>query len=240
MNGQLILARRIRLAKRPTAAREARRYVQATITNWPVSVNTSVAVLLTSELVTNAIRYETGPHVTLVIRGLNERFRVEVHDTSSALPVLIPMKTPDEPESGRGLLLVENLADDWGFYPTPAGKAIYFMLRYTRRKQARNEPGVSASHVSAVLARAGYQRADQPRIGEYSGFVVTAEGPTVRVAYQDHESEPGTDMPPGAAVAIEATFEGYAATLRAAGYKVEDSARSDGVRVGLLVTGRQR
>jgi len=31
-------------------------------------------------------------------------------------------------ESGRGLLLVETLSDEWGFYRTPAGKAVYFTL----------------------------------------------------------------------------------------------------------------
>ncbi len=239
MNGQLIPARRIRLAKRPAAAGAARRYVDAAITEWQLAVDTSVAVLLTSELVTNAIRYETGPHVTLVMSGLNQRFRVEVHDTSAAIPVLMPMKAPAEPETGRGLLLVERLADDWGSYPTPAGKAVYFMLRYTRR-QSQPQPGINASHVSAVLAKAGHQRADHPRLGEYSGFVVTTERRAVRVSYQDYDFEGCDETPLELAVTIEAAFEGYATTLRAAGYEVEDSTRSDGVRAGLLVTGRKR
>jgi hypothetical protein len=34
---------------------------------------------------------------------------------------------PDD-ETGRGLLLVDTLATDWGFYRTPGGKAVYFTL----------------------------------------------------------------------------------------------------------------
>jgi hypothetical protein len=35
---------------------------------------------------------------------------------------------PADAETGRGLLLVETLSDEWGFYRTPAGKAVYFTL----------------------------------------------------------------------------------------------------------------
>jgi hypothetical protein len=38
------------------------------------------------------------------------------------------MDTPVDAETGRGLLLVDTLADEWGFYRTPGGKAVYFSL----------------------------------------------------------------------------------------------------------------
>jgi anti-sigma regulatory factor (Ser/Thr protein kinase) len=138
-----LLARRIRLARRPAAAAEARRHVQTTIINWDVPVDPEVAVLLTSELVTNAVTHETGEHVTLVIRGSHDRLRVEVHDTSCAMPV--PMDVPAEAETGRGLMLVDNLADDWGFYRTPAGKAVYFMLLYPCDPAGESQPAVNGN-----------------------------------------------------------------------------------------------
>ena len=49
-----------------------------------------------------------------------------MHDTSRSLPAVADV--PADAETGRGLLLVETLSDEWGFYRTPAGKAVYFTL----------------------------------------------------------------------------------------------------------------
>jgi len=57
----------VRLTAGPVAAGEARSQVRAAVCGWDVPVDESVATLLTSELVTNAIRYETGEHVLLVV-----------------------------------------------------------------------------------------------------------------------------------------------------------------------------
>ena len=118
--------RRVLLAAGPTAAAEARGQVRAAIRAWDVPVDPSVAVLLTSELVTNAIRYEKGETVTLAIDGSQGQLRVDVHDSSYDIPVVLD--NPGDAETGRGLMLVATLSDEWGFYRTPAGKAVYFTL----------------------------------------------------------------------------------------------------------------
>ena len=118
--------RRVLLAAGPTAAAEARGQVRAAIRAWDVPVDPSVAVLLTSELVTNAIRYEEGETVTLAIDCSQGLLRVDVHDSSGDIPVVLDI--PREAEAGRGLMLVATLSDEWGFYRTPAGKAVYFTL----------------------------------------------------------------------------------------------------------------
>jgi anti-sigma regulatory factor (Ser/Thr protein kinase) len=112
----------------PTAAAEARGQVREAICAWEVPIDASVAVLLTSELVTNAIRQEAGKLVTLAITCSCGQLRVDVHDTSRALPVL--MDVPADAETGRGLMLVATMSSQWGFYPTPAGKAVYFTLAF--------------------------------------------------------------------------------------------------------------
>ena len=120
---------RVRLATGPAAAAEARRQVRAAIRSWPVPVDLDVALLLTSELVTNAVRHEAGHRAQAVVLDINcshGRFRVDVHDTSRSLPAVADV--PADAETGRGLLLVETLSDEWGFYHTPAGKAVYFTL----------------------------------------------------------------------------------------------------------------
>jgi anti-sigma regulatory factor (Ser/Thr protein kinase) len=120
--------RRIALAAGPSAAAEARRQVRAAIDAWDVPVDPEVAVLLTSELVTNAIRHEPGETVLLSLTCACGQLRVDVHDTSCSVPV--PAHAPPDAEAGRGLMLVASLSADWGFRRTPAGKAVYFTLAF--------------------------------------------------------------------------------------------------------------
>jgi anti-sigma regulatory factor (Ser/Thr protein kinase) len=112
----------------PAAAGEARGRVRAAICTWDVRVDADVAVLLTSELVTNAIREEAGETVTLTIACSRDELRVDVHDTSCSLPV--PGRAAVDEEAGRGLVLVDSLSDEWGWYQTPSGKAVYFRLGF--------------------------------------------------------------------------------------------------------------
>jgi len=119
---------RVRLTAGPAAAAQARRQVQAAIRAWDIPVDPDVAVLLTSELVTNAIRHEVTGIVMLAITCSCGQLRVDVHDTSRALPMLVD--APVDAEAGRGLMLVTALSTEWGFYRTPAGKAVYFTLAF--------------------------------------------------------------------------------------------------------------
>jgi anti-sigma regulatory factor (Ser/Thr protein kinase) len=120
---------RVRLATGPAAPAEARRRVRDAIRSWQVPVDLDAALLLTSELVTNAVRHEAGQGaqaVVLAIASSRGWLRVDVHDTSCSLPAVA--EVPADAETGRGLLLVETLSDEWGFYRTLAGKAVYFTL----------------------------------------------------------------------------------------------------------------
>ena len=128
-------SRRHRLATGPAAVAEAREQVRAAITAWDVPVDPDVAILLTSELVTNAVRHEAGQTVTLFITCTYGHFRVDVHDTSRFFPVLLDPSAEDE--NGRGLMLVDTLAAKWGCDLTPEGKAVYFTLGF------RPDPGAS-------------------------------------------------------------------------------------------------
>jgi anti-sigma regulatory factor (Ser/Thr protein kinase) len=120
--------RRIPLQSGPTAPSKARSQVGDYIRAWDVPVDRYTAELLTSELVTNAIKHESGDVVMLVISCTWGQLRIDVHDTSPSMPV--PMDAPTDAEGGRGLMLVASLATDWGWYRTSAGKAVYFMLAF--------------------------------------------------------------------------------------------------------------
>jgi anti-sigma regulatory factor (Ser/Thr protein kinase) len=119
---------RIRLAPGPAAAAEARGQVRAAIAAWNVPVDADAAVLLASELVTNAVKHAAGETITLGIRCARNRLRVDVHDTSPSSPVVT--SAPAGAEAGRGLVLVADLSTEWGFYRTPMGKVVYFTLAF--------------------------------------------------------------------------------------------------------------
>ena len=134
----------VRLATGPAAAAEARRRVRDAIRSWQVPVDLDAALLLTSELVTNAVRHESGQRtqraqaVVLAIACSRGRLRVDVYDTSRSLPAVA--EVPADAETGRGLLLVETLSDEWGFYRTPAGKAVYFALAFETDQADQADP----------------------------------------------------------------------------------------------------
>ena len=130
---------RLSLATGRAAAAEARSHVRAAIDAWGVPVDPYVAALLTSELVANAIRYEAGETVKLFVTCSCGHLRVYVHDTSRSWPVQI--EAPVDAEAGRGLMLVASLSTDWGYYRTPAGKAVYFTLALETDDEDNDEFG---------------------------------------------------------------------------------------------------
>lgn len=119
---------RISLKAEPAAAARARSLVRDAIYAWGVPVDSFVAALLTSELVSNAIRSETGDAIRLFVACSCGHLRVYVHDTSRSAPT--PIEAQADAEAGRGLLLVGSLSTDWGYFRTKEGKAVYFTLAF--------------------------------------------------------------------------------------------------------------
>src|ERR1700758_2232685 len=79
--------RRVRLTRKPAAAAEARNQVRVAIRDWKVPVDPDIAILLTSDLVTNAIMHGDGATVTLAIRCSRGHLRVDVYDSPRSRPV---------------------------------------------------------------------------------------------------------------------------------------------------------
>jgi anti-sigma regulatory factor (Ser/Thr protein kinase) len=80
------------------------------------------AVLITSELVTNALGHGSPPF-DLVAMVDPDWMRVEVHDRSDTLPR--PREAQQDDEHGWGLGIVAALAARWGSTPTDAGKLVW-------------------------------------------------------------------------------------------------------------------
>ncbi len=120
--------RRVRLAREPAAATEARRQVRAAICAWQIPVDPDIAILLTSDLVTSAIMHGDGDTVTLAIRCACGHLRIDVHDTSGSLPIVAA--EPAVTETGHWLVLVAALSTGWGSFRTDTGRVAYFTLAF--------------------------------------------------------------------------------------------------------------
>ncbi|MBL1095959.1 ATP-binding protein [Streptomyces coffeae] len=115
----------------PGTVRSARCRVQAVLEQWGLSAMSDVTTLLVSELVTNSLRYASGPI------GLRVYARRENSQPGSVLVVEVsdPLADPPrartasaEDEGGRGLELVARTARRWGTRRRHAGKTVWFEL----------------------------------------------------------------------------------------------------------------
>lgn len=109
----------------PQSVAQVRRYaVQACLARgWTGDCDT--VALLVSEVATNALVYGTGS-VRVTVAGDGPRLRIAVTDDSPDRPAL--RDAPDDAEGGRGLALVDALADAWGVDPHDPGKSVWFEL----------------------------------------------------------------------------------------------------------------
>ncbi|WP_269856848.1 SpoIIE family protein phosphatase [Streptomyces sp. RPT161] len=108
----------------PAVVSEARVLATRCLEGWGLDDLVFTAEIIVSELVTNAIRYASGPVQLRLIR--QAALICEVADSSSTSPRLRHARTTDE--GGRGLFLVAQLSRRWGTRYTPEGKIIWAEL----------------------------------------------------------------------------------------------------------------
>ncbi|MFE2923562.1 SpoIIE family protein phosphatase [Streptomyces goshikiensis] len=109
----------------PEALVAARHMIGTAVRAWGARGRADEIELVADELIVNALMHTDGPAiVTLrVLAGPQRRLRVEVEDRSSALPRR--REAGDSGVSGRGLMLVDRLADVWGVEPRGSGKCVW-------------------------------------------------------------------------------------------------------------------
>ena len=99
--------------------------MRQTLERWSADELTEVTVLLACELVTNGILHARTPlHLRLV--GDEARVRVELCDESPVVP--FPSSYDENAQTGRGLTLVESLANRWGVERHEDGKVVWFEM----------------------------------------------------------------------------------------------------------------
>jgi CheY-like chemotaxis protein/anti-sigma regulatory factor (Ser/Thr protein kinase) len=107
------------------SAAAARRFVEATLHRWGWFDQLDDAVLVVSELVSNAVLH-AGTPCTLTLRLSTNVLRVEVADGGGGSPELRtqPLSEP----GGQGLRIVSALSSAWGIDPAPPGKSVWAEL----------------------------------------------------------------------------------------------------------------
>lgn len=111
-----------------SAVAHARRFVRETLIGWGVEDVIDDAVLLTSELATNAVIHARTPF-EVICRAASGSVQVEVVDGDAGRVLAAPGRG-DDPDrvSGRGLLMPVVLAAEWGVSYAGTSKTVWFRL----------------------------------------------------------------------------------------------------------------
>ncbi|TDC65103.1 ATP-binding protein [Streptomyces hainanensis] len=131
------LEKQLEVAPEPSEVGRARRWARAQLgrgrscparpgESQPDESQTDTVVLLVSELVTNAVVHTGRPAVLRIAVREPGSVRLEVVDVSARAPR--PRRAEGEDTGGRGLELVELLADRWGWQEEGAGKRVWCEL----------------------------------------------------------------------------------------------------------------
>jgi serine phosphatase RsbU (regulator of sigma subunit)/anti-sigma regulatory factor (Ser/Thr protein kinase) len=162
----------------PAAVAAARKFVRETLQDWlntrPAPDDTELvddAVLLTSELVTNAVVH-AGTQVQVTCKLAASAVEVVVRDSHPARMVPGPARDdniPAERTHGRGLLLPSALASAWGVSYGAEAKAVWFRMGLAGQKTSLTEPVADPDAAETAVPAAGWHvqaaspaAADQP------------------------------------------------------------------------------
>ncbi len=134
----------------PAEVGRARRWARSRLAGAGIEADESLAetlILIVSELVTNAVVHTGHPAVLRMALPNGDpsaslgTVRVEVADTCELPPT--PRHADGEETNGRGLELVDGLADRWGWRPEGAGKAIWCEIDQCAAVTTGAFPGVT-------------------------------------------------------------------------------------------------
>ena len=139
MVGERVGGRRRRLPPRPSSVGEARRLIRQCLLEAGREDLVEAAALLVSEIVTNALVH-AGTPIDVAFSFLDGGLRVEVSDGSPHAPTR--RAYGPNAGTGRGLMLLEEMVDEWGVVAEDPGKTVWFQLASTSRLDDRS-PGPS-------------------------------------------------------------------------------------------------
>ncbi|MBD0739324.1 ATP-binding protein [Streptomyces sp. CBMA29] len=157
---------RLELPLEPAAVHAARAHTRRTLSAWEVKDDViDDAELIVSELATNSVQHVRSPegggsHFVLTLCRLPTTLRICLADEDPRPPVV--REPTDDGTGGRGLFLVSELSDGWGYrFPRPEegeGKAVLAELRLAQRPPGAAENGWDAGPVPPIPAADPFAR----------------------------------------------------------------------------------
>ncbi len=114
----------------------SRRFVEHALSRWQLDGLSDVAVLLTSELVTNAIVHAQTEVAVTISRVDSRTISVAVSDRAQGEPRL--HRHSEDAATGRGLGILDALASSWDVVSGTDGKTVTFTLRHPTVPESRS------------------------------------------------------------------------------------------------------
>ena len=122
------------LPNRPESVGRARAWVRTMLTADGHADAIDTASLIVSELATNALVHGDGSEITIVCEADSGILTIGAVDYGTDHPAILDATEDDE--SGRGLALVDAIADEWGYEPCDGGKLVYARLKLAQEALA--------------------------------------------------------------------------------------------------------
>jgi anti-sigma regulatory factor (Ser/Thr protein kinase) len=165
MSGHELLSSRIAFTAAPAAVRGARHWIAGQLARTDPADLIDTAVLLVSELVTNAVHASVAAAaatgradprlIELAVARTRDTVRIEVAD-SARESLLAPSDPSADDESGRGMQVISALSKRWGCWSGHLGKVVWCELAAATHGMAGQLPAAGqAPAVGRVLASAG-------------------------------------------------------------------------------------
>ncbi|MGA6219605.1 ATP-binding protein [Streptomyces umbrinus] len=159
------------LSPTPASVGVARRNVRELLSEWGASPETcDNAVLVTSELVTNALTHTASEWIVCRLRTAGGRLHIEVEDQNRGLTLPAQRSAGPDDQGGRGLMLVGMVSSDWGVKDSAngSGRVVWAVLP----SQPVPSPPASSPPVSLRSVP------PQPTSSESRGPVPTGRAPS--------------------------------------------------------------
>jgi anti-sigma regulatory factor (Ser/Thr protein kinase) len=164
-----------------TGIGEARRFTRDQMKIWGLAGIADNAILMISELVTNAILHG-GEGAVLTLLADDLKIRAEVRDSSPAMPVV--RSYSETATTGRGMVIVDALASVWGTYAVDGGKVVWFELATggLTVNGATNDQSSEAARPSSQRSSSAFRKAspghpDSERFRPTSRYLFGAPAP---------------------------------------------------------------